>query len=276
MTAATGTASSPPQALHWRRDAARLTAGQLEALRAGVRGMLDLSDERGYHHFAGLHGLPLPVECVHGDPTFLPWHRAFLYLFERALRDRSPDATLPWWNWATPPGQADVIPASYGDEHAEGGPNPLFSAPVSAAALASGEAVGSPAPGPATFRDPGGGGQTLPSTNQVEELLAIRDFATFSDQLEGLHGQIHVWTGGRGGHMSQVPWAGFDPIFWAHHCMVDRLWRLWQLRHNAPGPPRAVWSRALAPFPITVAETLDVTLLGYDYASSTASQTVEA
>jgi tyrosinase len=56
--------------------------------------------------------------------------------------------------------------------------------------------------------------------------------------------------------------------------MVDRLWRLWQIRHNAVGPPQELWGQALPPFPMTVAQTLDVTLLGYDYASSTASQAV--
>jgi tyrosinase len=40
--------------------------------------------------------------------------------------------------------------------------------------------------------------------------------------------------------MSLVPFAAFDPIFWAHHTMVDRLWRLWQLRHPGALPPRAI------------------------------------
>jgi len=80
-----------------------------------------------------------------------------------------------------------------------------------------------------------------------------------------------MWTGG---HMQLIPFSGFDPVFWAHHAMVDRLWRLWQIRHNAPGPPQQLWSQALPPFPMTVAQTLDVTLLGYDYASSTASQPI--
>jgi len=27
-----------------------------------------------------------------------------------------------------------------------------------------------------------------------------------------------------------VPYAGFDPIFWLHHCMVDRV--LWLFQNN--------------------------------------------
>lgn len=28
--------------------------------------------------------------------------------------------------------------------------------------------------------------------------------------------------------MSDPAWAAYDPLFWAHHCMVDRAWRIWQ------------------------------------------------
>lgn len=43
-----------------------------------------------------------------------------------------------------------------------------------------------------------------------------------SGSLEALHGMYHVFVGGwsrtvRSGHMSQVPCAAFDPIFWGHH-----------------------------------------------------------
>ncbi|KAI1812818.1 common central domain of tyrosinase-domain-containing protein [Poronia punctata] len=50
--------------------------------------------------------------------------------------------------------------------------------------------------------------------------------------LEYVHNNIHNWTGGFGGsftgHMAEVPVAGFDPIFFFHHCNVDRLFALWQ------------------------------------------------
>ncbi|MCJ1306198.1 hypothetical protein MMC08_009016 [Hypocenomyce scalaris] len=40
--------------------------------------------------------------------------------------------------------------------------------------------------------------------------------------IETLHNRYHGICGGEG-HMSRVPVAAFDPIFWLHHCNIDRL-----------------------------------------------------
>jgi hypothetical protein len=32
--------------------------------------------------------------------------------------------------------------------------------------------------------------------------------------------------------MGVVGTAAFDPIFWSHHAMIDRLWWLWQARNG--------------------------------------------
>ncbi|KAK4456428.1 hypothetical protein QBC42DRAFT_238563 [Cladorrhinum samala] len=34
------------------------------------------------------------------------------------------------------------------------------------------------------------------------------------------------------GHMSWVPAAAFDPIFWIHHCNVDRMVAIWEVLHS--------------------------------------------
>ncbi|KAI0890804.1 tyrosinase domain protein [Annulohypoxylon nitens] len=61
--------------------------------------------------------------------------------------------------------------------------------------------------------------------------------------LEAIHNNIHNWVGGSFfdipeagkdkrlwgcGHMSEVPVAAFDPIFWVYHCNIDRLTAIWQ------------------------------------------------
>ncbi|PVF95999.1 Di-copper centre-containing protein [Serendipita vermifera] len=49
--------------------------------------------------------------------------------------------------------------------------------------------------------------------------------------LEGVHNDIHVVVG-EGGHMNHPEYAAFDPVFWLHHCNIDRLFALWQAIHK--------------------------------------------
>jgi len=65
-----------------------------------------------------------------------------------------------------------------------------------------------------------------------------------SGSLEALHNLYHVLIGGsgkldlrnpqgkKGGHHSRVAVAAFDPIFWFHHCQIDRLFAIWQAIHK--------------------------------------------
>ncbi|KAI6247240.1 Tyrosinase [Erysiphe necator] len=48
------------------------------------------------------------------------------------------------------------------------------------------------------------------------------------DSLEAIHDQVHALVGG-GGHMSFIDYAGFDPVFFMHHAMVDRCFAMWQI-----------------------------------------------
>jgi tyrosinase len=115
--------------------------------------------------------------------------------------------------------------------------------------------------GPSTTRKPGDPG-ALPTAQQVAGVVSLGDFIDFSTQLEDIHNSVHVWVGGS---MKLIPFSAYDPLFWAHHAMIDRIWRRWQVGPGAT-PPAAMLGQALAPFPMTVAQTLDVTSLGYDYA----------
>ena len=127
-----------------------------------------------------------------------------------------------------------------------------------------------------TFRQPGptGPGQGsdgLPSARQVAAVMALEDFDDFTVQLEDLHNRVHVWVGGT---MSEIPVAAFDPVFWAHHTMIDRLWAIWQLAHPGAGVGSVPLNHPLGPFPtLTVAQTLSINALGYQYAAATSSAT---
>jgi tyrosinase len=68
--------------------------------------------------------------------------------------------------------------------------------------------------------------------------------------------------------MSIVPIAAFDPIFFAHHAMIDRLWYLWQLRNPNAGVGTLSLGQALPGTSLTVGQVLDISKLGYDYATT--------
>ncbi|KAJ4319923.1 hypothetical protein N0V84_006106 [Fusarium piperis] len=63
---------------------------------------------------------------------------------------------------------------------------------------------------------------------------SAQTFTTGYLSLEYIHNNVHNVTGGSNlkefglGHMSDVPVAAFDPIFWLHHCNIDRLLSMWQ------------------------------------------------
>ena len=65
---------------------------------------------------------------------------------------------------------------------------------------------------------------------------------------------------------STVPTAAYDPVFWSHHAMIDRLWYIWQISQKGAQPPTDLLSVVLSPFPVTVAQTLDIANLRYEYA----------
>jgi len=257
----------PAVPLRYRLNVDAMTSEQLAAFTSAMGAAMGISDERGYNYQAGIHGLPLPISCdvAHGQPIFLPWHRAYLYFFELTLRDQQPDFCLPWWDWMTDPG----IPAAYGEAQVSGQSNPLYSAKVDPVALAQGARSGD-TKGPWTVRFPGQpGSPPLPTAADIAAVLALPGFADFTHQLEQLHNNVHVWVGGANGHMGDIPFAAFDPIFWAHHAMIDRVWRMWQLQHPQASVPTSLLDEALPPFQMTVAQTLDPTMLGYDYAVQT-------
>jgi tyrosinase len=271
MSTGTPIAQQPAAPVRFRRNADRLTEGQLQTLRDAFRAVYEIDDDRGYGYFAGIHGLPLPISCenAHGTPYFLPWHRAYLYFFERALRDRDANAGLVWWDWRVDSDGQASLPGPYVKAKAGGKTNPLYSAKVTKLALEQGRRGGMQV-GAATRREPGAPSE-LPSRDEVNEVLERSQFIDFSRALEGLHNRVHGWVGG---HMGMIPFAAFDPVFWAHHTMIDRIWRLWQLRHPGALPPAAILDEALPPFRMTVRQALSVTALGYDYAFATASSEV--
>jgi len=249
---------------------------QLAALRDAYEKMQALAgtDNRSWIYWAGLHGYP-QWQCWHhsrigqGSPRgynlFLPWHRAYLVYWEHAMRDQNADVVLPWWDWTSATSHQSGVPQSFVTPKVGAKRNSLLNGPVP-------PMLGDPER--FTLRFPGSPNR-LPTPSDVDGLLALTSFVDFTAQLEDIHDLIHGWTGGRnpsspgdGGDMGSVAVAAFDPIFWSHHCMIDRIWYLWQLRQGVNNIPDDYLDKPLAPFSLSVRDVLDINRLGYEYVDS--------
>jgi tyrosinase len=243
-----------------------LSDAQVDAFRNCYRQMMQIGDNRGFQYFAGLHGVP-SWYCWHHQQNarsaqqmqlFLPWHRAYLYYFEMAMRDRVSGVTLPWWDWTLRPPRQNGLPAIFTARAGrDGQPNPLL-----------GFRINLPNTNPPlvrnTARSPAPPGQ-LPTQGDVDGALARTDWNDFTDALEDLHDRVHGWVSG---DMGIVATAAFDPIFWSHHAMMDRLWWLWQVRNGNANISADLLDAVLAPFNFRVRDVLNVNDLGYDYAAA--------
>ncbi len=247
-----------------RKNAALLSDDEVDALRRAFAQIKQISadargDHRGFFEHAGMHGVPY-WDCPHHTPQriFLPWHRAYLYRLEQALADRVTGVTLPWWDWTT----TREIPAPFAGEAAGEDRNPLFSSQtlVRPADIRDGRPLIEE-----TFRD-AGAPDLLPGPDDLRSVMQQPSFAVFSDACEDIHDAVHGWVGGT---MGNVGYAAFDPLFWAHHTMIDRMWWLWQQQGRMNAVPAPGWgSIILEPFNLTVGDVLNANALGFDYADS--------
>jgi hypothetical protein len=72
-----------------RKNAEYLSDDEIDKLRCAIQLLKSYPEEdhRSYLDWGRVHG----DMCQHGWEQFLPWHRSYLYYFEQALQDISPD-----------------------------------------------------------------------------------------------------------------------------------------------------------------------------------------
>lgn len=194
-----------------------------------VRGTLALKKRGIYDEFVRTHFTVM--NFVHGSPLFLPWHRAFVSDFERALQQELGDPTfaIPYWDWtddASRPNQVGPLwdASKLGRPLVLGSSNPVTSGPFVGAAWVTIDA-GKSNFGPRLMRQLSG--QDYTTRPMVHALFVHAAFDDFREALEfGPHGAMHIWVGGQ---MSSVPTSVNDPVFWLHHANVDRVFAQWQL-----------------------------------------------
>lgn len=199
---------------------------------------------------------------AHGDNEdenfFLPWHRMYVLAFENIVRAvaQEPSFTLPYWNYLDPAQRA--IPAQF---RRPGDPvwGSLYRSTRNASVNAGGAIASASALSPEILTE-----------DSYSPLGADQGFCANLDG--GLHGTVHVGVGNSTNGMGLVPWAAGDPIFWLHHCNIDRLWASWNATGNA-NPSDADFTSKPFPFAdangnqvtYTVGQMLSLAQAGYGY-----------
>ena len=225
------------------------------ALAIGEMRNLPSADPRSLAYQASVHGVgaesdPPPdqfrSQCQHNCWYFLPWHRWYLHYFEQVIRSLLPGIpevpaevaeswALPYWNYGR--AGTEKLPPEFAAPKLWDGvrDNPLFDdtrlpeVNARTAGLAPVQTV--PGPGVLTqpFSAPSVGVATFGGTAS-----GWHHFHEPGAQTGGVEGTPHNAVHGFvGGNMWRFSTAGLDPVFWLHHCNIDRYW---EVRGHAADP----------------------------------------
>ncbi|KAL8112993.1 polyphenol oxidase, chloroplastic-like [Apium graveolens] len=210
------------------------------------------SDPRSFTQQANIHcaycdgayeqvGFPELDIQVHNSWLFFPFHRWYLYFFERILGSLIDDPTfaIPFWNWDSSGGMP--MASMYTDRS-----SPLYDRFRDAKHSTSGFMVD---------LDYNGRDENITKDQQANQNLTImyrqmvsgsKSASLFlgsplrageSEQGGGNfesvpHGPVHIWSGDRTQpnleNMGNFYSAGRDPMFYAHHANCDRMWSVWK------------------------------------------------
>jgi tyrosinase len=196
-------------------------------------------------------------EDAHKGPAFFPWHREFVRRFEAYLQwaARNPLLGLPYWDWSV-----DNSPNSsiWGSAGFLGGNGTTNDGQVTLGPFASKNGwtlkytIPSEEPTNYLKRQFGSLRQppfSLPTPEWVQAALRDTHFdvapwdstsrSGFRNMAEGwiggsqpqqpqMHNRVHVWVGGSMEPMTSPN----DPVFFLHHCFIDKLWADWQRLHQ--------------------------------------------
>ncbi|KAG6884265.1 hypothetical protein C0993_012695 [Termitomyces sp. T159_Od127] len=182
---------------------------------------------------------------VHGVGQFLPWHRWFLHVYEKTLRDECKyTGPIPYWDWTkdADPKSPEVFRSSPIFDPIYGFGNlPLVQGPLSSGAFAKYQLIfgvnGTDEHPNITshllergFDDTWLTGLTKKT---VESTLSQKTYEGFRIELEGAKVNIGPKTHNSGhsivgGDMNDLHSSPGDPLFYLHHANLDRLWWKWQ------------------------------------------------
>ncbi|XP_058114897.1 polyphenol oxidase, chloroplastic-like [Magnolia sinica] len=293
--------------LRKRKPARDLSDGELSNLKSAISKMKSLggTDPWSFVQQANIHCAfcngaynqvgfdKVPFECnnvplqVHNSSIFLPWHRWYIYFYERILGKLMGDESfaLPYWDYDHPDGME--FPKIY-DE------TPLLDKTRAEHARAgnyvdlhySFEYCNTPRPKDKVIEEnlcyfrrifnEGAKDRTLfiGKTPEAGQESAV------AGSLEILHNVVHQWVGkceSPNFDMGNFITAARDPIFFGHHMNVDRLWEIYRTQFMSTTgfeTDNPDWLDASFIFydennkvvKVQVKDALDITKLGYSFA----------
>ncbi|KAM3270972.1 polyphenol oxidase B, chloroplastic [Capsicum chacoense] len=233
---------------------------------------------------------------VHNSWLFFPFHRWYLYFYERILGTLIDDPTfaLPYWNWDHPKGMrlppmfdsegsslfdenrnqshrnGTIIDLGYfGDEVQR---NELQIMTNNLTLMYRQMVTNAPCP-LLFFGSPYSLGNNIETPGTIENIPHI---------------PVHIWTGTVAGtplpngnktscgeDMGNFYSAGLDPVFYCHHANVDRMWNIWKTiggkRKDIIHPDWRnseffFYDENKKPYRVKIQDCLDSQKMGYDYA----------
>ncbi|TYG65963.1 hypothetical protein ES288_D06G229200v1 [Gossypium darwinii] len=225
---------------------------------------LDKDDPRSFMQKANVH---CPY-CNDACPQTLFPSQPIQRILGKLIND--PDFAIPYWNWDSPSGMS--MPEIY-----VGSNSPLYDSKRDLSHLP-----------PSLVNLNGGRDNDLSRERQIKCNLNLmcnragstRDLGAGSVE-DGSHIAVHIWVGDKeepyNEDMGSFYPAGRDPIFYAHHANVDRIWNIWK---TLPGKKRRdiddrdwldsaflFYDENKNPVRVKVRDCLDSRALGYDYQS---------
>ncbi len=190
----------------------------------------------------GPDGRPL-VNAAHGNAAFLPWHRAFIYEFEKQLQTVDPSVTIPYWDPTSAPDTTQLFSAGLFGSRATGNAgltDGLFAGWQQRNDLSGNTWLGTQSGTRNLTRtstqnidtfvngtngNNGIASQVTTALNQGFYLNAANT-GGFNRRAElFVHNTMHTFVGGSMNFMTSPN----DPVFWLLHAGVDRLWSSWQV-----------------------------------------------
>ena len=255
----------------------------LEAYREFVTKMRDPNSGLpiNWVQFANIHGFQGGGFnlCPHSNWYFLPWHRAYVQMYEVAIREVTgmSDFAMPYWDWTNDPG----FPAAFGDAQVNGQDNALF---IAGRAMSTGDKIPVSQTGQAvmdsiyskqTYQE---FGSAMPRGQNNLDQSWIISRGTKGELESNPHDNVHCDVAGP---FMCAPPSPQDPIFMMHHGNIDHIWAKWNSlgRANSTNP---LWTdmpfqnNYLHPdgsqYTMTVNQLYNVEDLGYTYGLSAPTQ----